>query len=214
MATEKNITMKQFNGTDYDTLYPKTKVEQVEGAYTQQQILANSTKTLYGLDATAVPDDVFSYLHNAVRKEIIMQHENDGTVSNVSIDLTSIDFRKRIFVEVDAGENESNVGFDIYFEKQADVVTADLRTMTASTKTSVTSLNQSAYAYKGRPIRFELIVTGIYTDGAPKYLQIDLRYDDQAKIFLANSRYGIPSLHLGSGRNPFKAGSKITVYAI
>ena len=30
MATTKNITMKQFNGTDYDTLYPKTNVEQVE----------------------------------------------------------------------------------------------------------------------------------------------------------------------------------------
>ena len=30
MATTKNITMKQFNGTDYDTLYPKTKVEQIE----------------------------------------------------------------------------------------------------------------------------------------------------------------------------------------
>ena len=30
MATTKNIIMKQFNGTDYDTLYPKTNVEQVE----------------------------------------------------------------------------------------------------------------------------------------------------------------------------------------
>ena len=30
MATNKNITMKQFNGTDYDTLYPKTKAEQIE----------------------------------------------------------------------------------------------------------------------------------------------------------------------------------------
>ena len=30
MGVEKNITMKQFNGTDYDTLYPKTNVEQVE----------------------------------------------------------------------------------------------------------------------------------------------------------------------------------------
>ena len=58
MATTKNITMKQFNGTDYDTLYPKTKVEQVEGAYTQQQILANSTKTMFGLDENAVPDDL------------------------------------------------------------------------------------------------------------------------------------------------------------
>ena len=57
MATNKNITMKQFNGADYDTLYPKTKVEQVEGAYTQQQILSDSTKGLYGLDNGAVPDE-------------------------------------------------------------------------------------------------------------------------------------------------------------
>ena len=62
MATEKNITMKQFNGTDYDTLYPKTKVEQVDGAYSQQQILANSTKVLYGLGNDAVPDDIFQML--------------------------------------------------------------------------------------------------------------------------------------------------------
>ena len=66
MATEKNITMKQFNGTDYDTLYPKTKVEQVEGAYTQQQILADSTKALFGLSNDAVPDDVFSLLGNYI----------------------------------------------------------------------------------------------------------------------------------------------------
>lgn len=32
MATNKNITMKQFNGTDYDTLYPKTIVSQVDNA--------------------------------------------------------------------------------------------------------------------------------------------------------------------------------------
>lgn len=62
MATNKNITMKQFNGVDYDTLYPKTKVEQVEGAYTQQQILSDSTKGLYGLGTDAVPDDAFQKL--------------------------------------------------------------------------------------------------------------------------------------------------------
>ena len=31
MATTKNITMKQFNGTDYDTLYPKTVAAQIIG---------------------------------------------------------------------------------------------------------------------------------------------------------------------------------------
>ena len=29
MATNKNITMRQFNGTDYDTLYPKTLGSQI-----------------------------------------------------------------------------------------------------------------------------------------------------------------------------------------
>ena len=31
MATEKNITMKQYNGTDYDMLYPKTTMNQIIG---------------------------------------------------------------------------------------------------------------------------------------------------------------------------------------
>ena len=69
MATTKNITMKQFNGKDYDTLYPKTKVEQVKGAYTQQQILSNATKTLYGLGSSAVPDDVFSWIFSWTAQE-------------------------------------------------------------------------------------------------------------------------------------------------
>lgn len=62
MASEKNITMRQYNGVDYDTLYPKTKVEQVEGAYTQQQILSDSTKGSFGLGSGAVPDDAFQML--------------------------------------------------------------------------------------------------------------------------------------------------------
>ena len=31
MATNKNITMKQYNGTDYDTVYPATTIKQVQG---------------------------------------------------------------------------------------------------------------------------------------------------------------------------------------
>ena len=60
MATNKNITMRQFNGTDYDTLYPKTKIEQVKGAYTKQQILTSATAALYGLGASAVPNEVLA----------------------------------------------------------------------------------------------------------------------------------------------------------
>lgn len=43
MATEYNITQKQYNGTDYDTLYPKT---------TSQQVLLNDGAISYTGDAT------------------------------------------------------------------------------------------------------------------------------------------------------------------
>ena len=76
LATTKNITMKQFNGADYDTLYPKTKVEQVEGAYTQQQILADSTKRLYGLGNDAVPDDAFVALTNCFAQILVTTRPN------------------------------------------------------------------------------------------------------------------------------------------
>lgn len=81
MATEKNITMKQFNGTDYDTLYPKTVAAQIDDVYsksqlyTQQQILADSTKTLYGLGADAVPDDMWV---NLVPVGGILWYAKDG----------------------------------------------------------------------------------------------------------------------------------------
>ena len=76
MASEKNITMRQFNGTDYDTLYPKTVAAQIDDVYsksevyskaetysqsqlyTQAQTLTDATKTLYGLNSSAVPNDV------------------------------------------------------------------------------------------------------------------------------------------------------------
>ena len=43
MATEYNITQKQYNGTDYDTLYPRT---------TSQQVLLNDGEISYTGSAT------------------------------------------------------------------------------------------------------------------------------------------------------------------
>ena len=45
MATNKNITMKQFNGTDYDTLYPKTIASQVDGVLTAQILVTMPPNT-------------------------------------------------------------------------------------------------------------------------------------------------------------------------
>ena len=84
MASEKNITMRQFNGVDYDTLYPKTKVEQVEGAYTQQQILSDSTKGLYGLGSDAVPDDAFASLTNCFAQILVTTTPNTKVTASLN----------------------------------------------------------------------------------------------------------------------------------
>lgn len=63
MATELNILMKQFNGSDYDTLYPKTKAENVENVYNKQEVLSDATKTLFELPLEAVPDNAFNQLY-------------------------------------------------------------------------------------------------------------------------------------------------------
>ena len=51
MATDKNITMKQFNGTDDDTLYPKTIASQIPDVYSKpyiDSILKNRAKIQTG----------------------------------------------------------------------------------------------------------------------------------------------------------------------
>ena len=50
MATTKNITMKQFNGTDYDTLYPKTVYNQVSGVAPAGYGLGGTAKILTDAD--------------------------------------------------------------------------------------------------------------------------------------------------------------------
>lgn len=84
MATNKNITMKQFNGVDYDTLYPKTTLEQVEGAYTQQQILSDATKGLYGLGNDAVPDDAFVSLTNCFAQILVVASPNTEVTASLN----------------------------------------------------------------------------------------------------------------------------------
>ena len=76
--------MKQFNGRDYDTLYPKTKVEQVEGAYSQQQILSDSTKGLYGLGNSAVPDDAFVSLTNCFAQILVTISPNTKVTASLN----------------------------------------------------------------------------------------------------------------------------------
>ena len=60
MATTKNITMKQFNGTDYDTLYPKTVYNQVSGVAPAGYGLGKEV-TAYILDANTATEAGWYY---------------------------------------------------------------------------------------------------------------------------------------------------------
>ena len=67
MATTKNITMKQFNGTDYDTLYPKTVAAQINDVYSKDDCLTDSTRTAYGLGSSAVPNSIFAIARTLIQ---------------------------------------------------------------------------------------------------------------------------------------------------
>ena len=90
MATTKNIIMKQFNGTDYDTLYPKTKVEQVENL-TPSSIgaVAKSGDTMTGnltIQNASYPDinlkntgsGSATKIRNSAHRTQIMSQEDDN----------------------------------------------------------------------------------------------------------------------------------------
>ena len=66
MATNKNITMKQFNGTDYDTLYPKTIASQIPDVYSKTEILTADTLSKYGLTFDKLPNDVFQQIKTLI----------------------------------------------------------------------------------------------------------------------------------------------------
>lgn len=66
MATEYNITQKQYNGTDYDTLYPQT---------TSQQVLLN--------------DDAISHTGSATVNGALMKQQTEISSLNSKIDYGS-----------------------------------------------------------------------------------------------------------------------------
>ena len=66
MATDKNITMKQFNGTDYDTLYPKTIASQIPDVYSKTETLTADTLSKYGLTFDKLPNDVFQQIKTLI----------------------------------------------------------------------------------------------------------------------------------------------------
>ena len=66
MATTKNITMKRFNGTDYDTLYPKTIASQIPDVYSKTNTITAETLSQLGLSANKLPNDAFQRIKTLI----------------------------------------------------------------------------------------------------------------------------------------------------
>ena len=66
LATTKNITMKQFNGTDYDTLYPKTIASQIPDVYSKTNTITATTLSQLGLSADKLPNDAFQQIKTLI----------------------------------------------------------------------------------------------------------------------------------------------------
>lgn len=63
MSETKNVVIQQNNGTNYDTLYPDSN------SWKKDQVAVLETFQKYGLDANAIPKDLFDYLIKQIKTE-------------------------------------------------------------------------------------------------------------------------------------------------
>ena len=66
MGVEKNITIRQFNGVDYDTLYPKTIASQIPDVYSKTDTITAETLSQLGLSADKLPNDAFQKIKTLI----------------------------------------------------------------------------------------------------------------------------------------------------
>lgn len=118
MATDKNITMKQYNGVDYDTLYPKTILSQIDGMsdfyFNKNQTLTSATAAQFVNAAVSVPDDALSYLGQFAehwwRKSVPASCETQEyritltPVNTTAIGVESVDVYKNISISQTDGK--------------------------------------------------------------------------------------------------------------
>lgn len=63
MSETKNVVIQQNNGTDYNILYPDSN------SWKKDQVAVLETFQKYGLDANAIPKDLFDYLIGQMKTE-------------------------------------------------------------------------------------------------------------------------------------------------
>ena len=121
MATTKNITMKQFNGTDYDTLYPKTVAAQIIGTVPIASGGTNGTTAPSGVNnlvaglsqITPASNDLFPF------RDISGNTGGSVTLANL-VNVLSSDFSTLGFTKIQTG---SYIGTGTYGENNPNTLT-------------------------------------------------------------------------------------------
>lgn len=81
------IVMRQLNNSgEYDTLYPASTSDQIEG------LLEEATKTAFGLSTSAVPDDIFQKLANTVTLNATYGNLSVGSTVQFNVNGTPTNF--------------------------------------------------------------------------------------------------------------------------
>ena len=136
MATTKNIIMKQFNGTDYDTLYPKTVAAQIAGAVPIASGGTNGTTAPSGVNnlvaglsqITPASNDLFPFRDisgntggSVTLSNLVVALRNNGVItsSNLAEQALALGFAK-----IQAG---SYVGTGTYGANNKTVITCGFK---------------------------------------------------------------------------------------
>ena len=96
----KNIQMQEKTSSGYDILYPQTIAAQIEDVYSKDETITTATKALYGLGATATPNQVFSAISTALDGKARIQtgsYVGTGTYGASNPCSLTFDSRKTFF---------------------------------------------------------------------------------------------------------------------
>ena len=85
MGETKNVVIQQNNGTNYDILYPDSN------SWKKDQVAILETFQKYGLDANAVPKDLFDYLINQMKTEYGKTYYWDRWKYTYTLNMTAVD---------------------------------------------------------------------------------------------------------------------------
>lgn len=139
MATNKNITMKNYNGTDYDTLYPKTQTSQVLGNWDLTKVSGLLSATEGGTGVSSLDELAINFgLNNKYTQIKTGTYVGTGTYGINNKNSLTFDFYPSFMVVVRYGASGS-------FTDEAAVVYAGQNSYSTSSTQGIYSEGKTLY---------------------------------------------------------------------